>query len=238
MADSAAAHPAPGRQNTTFPSNGGQAHGYLALPPGGTGPGLVVVQEWWGLTSHIATMVDRFAAEGFVALAPDLYGGATTHDRAEAADLLARTPVEQAVRDLRGAVDFLLGHPALVGDAVAAVGFCMGGGFALRLAALEGDRVAAVVPFYGLPREPGYDYRGLTAHVLGHFGEHDRTLPLSTVDEAAVLIGEATDRRPEIHFYPAGHAFMNDENQPGGYDPLQARIAWRRTLSFLRGHLG
>ncbi|WP_035845196.1 dienelactone hydrolase family protein [Kitasatospora azatica] len=225
-------------QNVTFPSNGGQAHGYLALPPQGRGPGLVVVQEWWGLTTHMTSMVDRFAAEGFLALAPDLYGGATTHDRVEAAELLAKLPAERAVRDLRGAVDFLLEHPAVAGDAVAVVGFCMGGGFAMRLAALEGDRVAAVVPFYGLPREPDYDYRGLTAHVLGHFAERDHGLPLKTVDEAAILIGEATDRRPEIHFYPAGHAFMNDENPAGNYDQLQAAIAWRRTLSFLRGHLG
>lgn len=232
------ADPAAPRQNVTFPSNGAQAHGYLALPPAGTGPGLVVVQEWWGLTSHMVSMVDRFAAEGFVTLAPDLYGGTTTHDRAEAAVLLKELPADRAVRDLRGAVDFLLGHEALVGDAVAVVGFCMGGGFAMRLAALEGDRVAAAVPFYGLPREPDYDYRGLTAHVLGHFGELDHGLPAATVDEAAIRIGEATDRRPEIHFYPAGHAFMNDENLIGTYDPLQAGIAWRRTLSFLRGHLG
>lgn len=109
------AEPPSGAQNTTFPSNGGQAHGYLALPPEGRGPGLVVVQEWWGLTTHMTSMVDRFAAEGFVTLAPDLYGGATTHDREEAARLLQELPAGRAVRDLRGAVDFLLGHPALLG---------------------------------------------------------------------------------------------------------------------------
>jgi len=226
------------RQNVTFPSNGRTAHGYLALPPTGTGPGLVVVQEWWGLTSHVASLVDRFAAEGFVALAPDLYGGTTTHDKAEAARLLREMPAERAAQDLRGAVDFLLERPQVAGDSVGVVGFCMGGGLALVLAAQEGDRVAAVVPFYGLPKHPGFDYRGLTAHVLGHFGEHDRSNPAAAVDEAAIRIGEATDRRPEIHFYPAGHAFMNDENPLGTYDALQARIAWQRTLSFLRGHLG
>ena len=67
-------------QNVTFPSNGGTAHGYLAVPESGSGPGLVVIQEWWGLTTHIKDVTDRFAAEGFVALAPDLYGGTTTHD--------------------------------------------------------------------------------------------------------------------------------------------------------------
>ncbi|GAA4841274.1 dienelactone hydrolase family protein [Kitasatospora terrestris] len=226
------------RQNVTFPSNGQTAHGYLALPPKGLGPGVLVVQEWWGLTRHIADLTDRLAAEGFVALAPDLYGGTTTHDPAEASKLKAELPAERAARDLAGAVDFLLDHPQTVGDAIGATGFCMGGGLALRLAAQQGDRIAAVVPFYGLPDDPDFDYRGLTAHVLGHFGEDDASLPAATVDEAAIRIGEATDRRPEIHFYPAGHAFMNDEKQPSTYDPLQADTAWRRTLAFLWAHLG
>ncbi|MEV7023167.1 alpha/beta fold hydrolase [Kitasatospora sp. NPDC093558] len=226
------------RQNVTFPSNGRTAHGYLARPPQGVGPGLVVVQEWWGLTSHIADMADRFATEGFTVLAPDLFGGATTHDSAEAARLRRELPVERAVTDLAGAVDHLLALDGVVGDAVGVVGFCMGGGFALLLAARAGDKVAAAVPFYGLPPDPDFDYRGLTAHVLGHFGEHDRSIPVTAVDEAATRIGEATDIRPEIHFYPAGHAFMNDENLIGTYDALQARTAWRRTLTFLRGHLG
>ncbi|MER8187806.1 dienelactone hydrolase family protein [Kitasatospora sp. NPDC094015] len=226
------------RQNVTFPSNGHTAHGYLALPPQGVGPGVLVVQEWWGLTSHIAELVDRFAAAGFVALAPDLYGGEVAHDREEAARMRAELPAAQAAEDLRGAVDLLLGHPGVVGDAVGVAGFCFGGGLALVLAAQEGDRVAAVVPFYGLPDDPDFDYRGLTAHVLGHYAELDRSYPPAAVDEAAIRIGEATDRRPEIHFYPAGHAFMNDENPGGAYDPLQARIAWQRTLSFLWGHLG
>ncbi|MFJ3220830.1 dienelactone hydrolase family protein [Kitasatospora sp. NPDC086801] len=226
------------QQNVAFPSNGRTAHGYLARPPRGLGPGLVVVQEWWGLTSHVATMADRFAAEGFTVLAPDLFGGATTHDRTEAARLTRELPVERAVEDLSGAVDHLLALDGVVGDAVGVVGFCMGGGFALLLAAREGDRVAAVVPFYGLPPDPDFDYRGLTAHVLGHFGELDGSIPMAVVDEAAIRIGEATDVRPEIHFYPAGHAFMNDENPLGTYDPFQAATAWRRTLTFLRGHLG
>ncbi|MFJ1708140.1 dienelactone hydrolase family protein [Kitasatospora sp. NPDC088346] len=226
------------RQNVTFPGNGGPAHGYLALPSQGVGPAVLVVQEWWGLTSHIADLVDRFAEAGFVALAPDLYGGAVAHDREEAARMKAELPAERAARELRGAVDFLLDHPGVVGDAIGVVGLCMGGGLALVLAAREGDRVAAVVPFYGLPDDDGFDYRGLTAHVLGHYAEQDRSYPPAAVDEAAIRIGEATDRRPEIHFYPAGHAFMNDENPRGTYDALQARIAWQRTLTFLWGHLG
>src|SRR3954467_13550858 len=117
------------RQNVSFPSNGGEAHGYLATPSGGSGPGVIVIQEWWGLTDHIASIADRLAAEGFVALAPDLFGGKTTHDADEATELLMSLPVEQASKDLSGAVDFLLGHEAVTSQTVGAIGFCMGGGF-------------------------------------------------------------------------------------------------------------
>src|SRR5215469_12434907 len=147
------------RQNVAFQSNGGQAHGYLALPPSGRGPALVVIQEWWGLTEHIADVTDRFAAEGFVALAPDLYGGPTTHDASEAAELMQKLPVDQAVRDLAGAVDFLLGRDDVLGDRVGAVGFCMGGAFVLMLAAQEGGKIAAAVPFYPVGQMPD-DYAG------------------------------------------------------------------------------
>src|SRR5580658_3197917 len=136
------------RQNVAFASNGGQAHGYLALPPSGRGPGLVVIQEWWGLTSHIADVTDRFAAEGFVALAPDLYGGATTHDAGEATRLMQELPVGRAARDLRGAVDYLLARDAVMGGTVGAVGFCMGGAFVLQLGIQVGDRIAPSVTFY------------------------------------------------------------------------------------------
>ncbi len=160
-------------QNVTFPSNGGTAHGYLALPEAGRGPGLVVIQEWWGLTGHITDVTDRFAAEGFVALAPDLFGGATTHDSDEAGRLMSELPVDGAAQDLAGAVDFLLGHDAVTSSRVGAVGFCMGGGFVLVLAAQQGDRIGAAVPFYGVLKEDYPDLSGLTAPVLGHFGEQD-----------------------------------------------------------------
>src|SRR5689334_13838695 len=120
-------------QNVSFPSNGHTAHGYLATPAGGSGPGVIVIQEWWGLTDHIASIADRLAAEGFVALAPDLYGGKTTHDADEAGTLMMALPVDQAARDLGGAVDYLLGLDACTSEGVGAIGFCMGGGFVLGL---------------------------------------------------------------------------------------------------------
>jgi carboxymethylenebutenolidase len=223
-------------QNVTFPSNGGEAHGYLALPPGGTGPGLIVIQEWWGLTTHMADMTNRFATAGFVALAPDLYGGKTTHDAEEASGLMQALPADRAARDLGGAVDFLLGHEAVTGDKVGAVGFCMGGGFVLSLAAQDA-RVAAAAPFYGLPSDSP-DFGAMKAAVLGQYGAEDAFVPKEAVDQTMAAIATATGTAPEVHFYPAGHAFLNDENLLGTYDAEQAKIAWERAVEFLHAHLG
>ncbi|HUG86028.1 MAG TPA: dienelactone hydrolase family protein, partial [Euzebya sp.] len=137
-------------QNVQFPSNGHTAHGYLARPDSGSGPGLVIIQEWWGLTDHIADVCDRFAQQGYVALAPDLFGGHTTHDADEAGDMMAKLPEADAARDLGGAVDYLLAHDSVTGDSVGTVGFCMGGGLVIQLAAQQGDRIAAAVPYYGV----------------------------------------------------------------------------------------
>jgi carboxymethylenebutenolidase len=221
-------------QNVTFPSNGTSAHGYLALPAAGSGPGLIVIQEWWGLTSHIKDVTDRFAAEGFVALAPDLYGGATTHDGDEAGRLMSELPVGGAARDLGGAVDYLLGLESVTSSTVGAVGFCMGGGFVLVLAAQEGARIGAAVPFYGVLKEDYPDLSGLSAPVQGHFGEQD---DFTTPDAARALaerIAAESGVTPEFHYYPAGHAFFNDENLLGTYDEEQADLAWQRTVAFLR----
>jgi carboxymethylenebutenolidase len=220
------------RQNVAFASNGSPAHGYLKLPPSGTGPGLVVIQEWWGLTSHIATLVDRFAAEGFVALAPDLYGGPTTHDADEAGRLMSELPVDRATRDLAGAVDYLLARDDVTGDQIGVVGFCMGGAFVLNLAVQEGGKVAAAVAFYPVGPLPE-DFSGLQAAVLAIFGEEDAFLPIETADDLAARIAAGTGRQPEIERYPAGHAFVNDENLLGTYDPGLARQAWDRAVAFL-----
>jgi carboxymethylenebutenolidase len=224
-------------QNVSFGSHGATAYGYLAVPEGGSGPGVVVIQEWWGLTSHIADMANRLAAEGFVALAPDLYGGATTHDAEEAGRLMQDLPVDRAARDLGGAVDYLLGHDAVTSSAIGAIGFCMGGGFVLVLAAQQGDKIGAAVPFYALLGEPYPSFENLSAPVLGHFGEHDEWLSTDQVRELAASIERQTGKRPDFRFYPAGHAFVNDENLIGTYDPVQAAVAWDATVRFLRERL-
>ena len=225
-------------QNTTFASNGGQAHGYLALPPSGSGPGVIVIQEWWGLTDHIVDVTDRLAGEGFVALAPDLFGGRTAHDSDEAGELMSQLPVAKAAQDLSGAVDFLLGHEAVTSSKVGAVGFCMGGGFVLMLAAQQGDRVGAAVPFYGVGSGVPTDYSGLRAAVQGHYGEQDQMYAASTARELEQQIREESGADVEFFFYPAGHAFHNEENLLGTYDPDSARLAWERTVRFLKERLG
>ena len=225
------------RQNTTFPSGGSTAHGYLALPDGGSGPGVVVIQEWWGLTDHIADVCDRLAGEGFVALAPDLFGGRTAHDADEAGQLMTELPVDQAARDLGGAVDLLLGHDAVTSSKVGAVGFCMGGGFVLLLAAQQGDKVGAAVPFYGVGPAVPDSYAGLTAAVQGHYGESDDFYPIGDARRQEEQIRAESGAQVEFHTYPAGHAFHNDTNKLGTYDAEQAQLAWSRTVDFLRSTL-
>ncbi len=193
--------PSESRQNTTFPSSSGTAHGYLALPPSGRGPGVIVIREWWGL-DHIAGVCDRLAGEGFVALAPDLDGGTTSTTPRRPGGLMMELPVEQAAADLGPSRRLLLGHEAVTSTTVGAVGFCMGGGFVLLLAAQQ----AAAVPSYGVGPAVPDTFKGLTAAVLGHYGERDDFYP---ADQAARRSSRsARSRGAEVtHYYDAGHAF-------------------------------
>jgi carboxymethylenebutenolidase len=225
------------RQNVTFPSNGNEAHGYLATPPSGSGPGLVVIQEWWGLDEHMADIVDRFAAEGFVALAPDLFGGTVAHDSDEAGRLLQELPVDRAARDLAGAVDFLLENDSVTSSTVGTVGYCMGGGFVLLLAANEGDKIGAAVPFYGVGPGVPDTYRSVTAPIQGHYGEQDEMYPVAEARKQEEQIREESQGSVEFFYYPAGHAFHNDKDKLGTYDKESAELAWNRALEFLRANV-
>jgi carboxymethylenebutenolidase len=225
-------------QNVTFASNGHEAHGYLALPPSGTGPGVIVIQEWWGLTDHIAGIADRLAAEGFVALAPDLYGGRVAHDGDEAGQMMSELPEDRAARDLAGAVDFLLTHDAVTSKAVGAIGFCMGGGFVLSLAAQQGARVSAAVPFYGVGPGVPSSFSGVRGAVQGHYGEQDAFYPADAARAQAKQIHDESGAEVEFFYYPAGHAFHNDENLLGTYDADSAALAWSRAVAFLHAHVG
>jgi carboxymethylenebutenolidase len=226
---------APAHQNVTFPSAGGTAHGYLALPPTGRGPGVIVIQEWWGLTDHIANVADRLAAQGFVTLAPDLYGGNVAHDSDEALRMMKALPVSHGVELLSGAVDHLLGMPEITSDTVGSVGFCMGGGFVLYQAAAD-PRVSAAVPFYGVIQGDLPDFSGLKAQILGHYGERDTSIPKERLAELSEAVQEA-GIVPYLRMYPAGHAFFND-GRPDTYAPGPALQAWESTVEFLHEQLG
>ena len=223
-----------------FPANGTAAGGYLAVPDGGRGPGVVVLQEWWGLVPQIKGVCDRLASEGFVALAPDLYHGEmaehTEMDRA--GELMTSLPPDRAARDMSAAIDHLLSLDATSGNTVGVIGFCMGGMLTLVSAAQEGDRVAAAVPFYGAPLGDGApDWSGLTAAVEGHLAENDDFFPPEAINALGAELREA-GRDVVFHVYEGtGHGFANEENPLGTWDEAAAATAWARTLAFLGAHL-
>ncbi len=225
------------RQNVTFASNGEQAHGYLAVPSSGKGPGVIVIQEWWGLDDHIADVADRLAGEGFVALAPDLYGGKVAHDSDEAGELMQQLPADRAARNLSGAVDYLLGHEAVTSSKVGAIGFCMGGGFVLQLANQQGDKIGAAVPFYGVGPGVPDGYAGITAPLQGHYAEQDAFYPVDQAHELEQQLTKETKSSVEFFYYPAGHAFHNDKDKLGTFDADSAKQAWGRAVEFLHTHL-
>jgi carboxymethylenebutenolidase len=221
-----------------FHSNGSTAGGYLAVPASGPGPGVIVIQEWWGLVDHIKDVCDRFAAAGFVALAPDLYHGqrVAPGEPDEAGKAMMALKMDQAARDMSGAVDELLRRSS--GAKVGVIGFCMGGGLALVLATQRPDAVAAVVPCYGIIPWPDAqpDYSAMSAAVLGHYAEKD---DFFTPEAANTLAEQLHDmgKSVEIIVYPdADHAFFND-TRPEVYDEEAAGRLWDRTLEFFSEHL-
>ncbi len=224
-----------------FPADAGTGRGYLAPAVGGAGLGVVVIQEWWGLDRHIKDVCDRFAAEGITALAPDLYDGKTVPLREvdEASRSAMALDTARAARDLSGAVDFLLAHQAVRGHTVGVVGFCIGGGLALWLATLRPDAVAAVVPFYGLTPwdEAQPDYSLLEGAVEGHYAEDDDMAGPPAVQKLVDTLTEL-GKDVQVFLYPGTrHAFFNDTRSEV-YDDDAARLAWVRTLEFLRAKLG
>jgi carboxymethylenebutenolidase len=216
-----------------FPSNGGMTHGYLATPAQGKGPGVLVLQEWWGLVGHIKKVCDRFAGEGFSALAPDLYHGKATTEPDEAGKLLMALNIGQAEKDLRGASTFLAQHSSTA--KIGAVGFCMGGQLALFAATLDRN-VGGCVNFYGIHPNVKPDYAKLSGPVLGLFAEKDQFVNPSVARRVDVEI-KAAGKQSEIHIYPGvDHAFFNDE-RADVYNKAAAEDAWKRTLGHFRAHL-
>lgn len=224
-----------------FASNGISARGHLARPDSGSGPGVVVVQEWWGLDPGIKHMADRLAENGFVALAPDLYHGELAeHDEMDrAGELMQQLPPDRATRDMSGAVDYLLGLDEVIGDGIGVVGFCMGGMLSLLLTAARGDAIKAAVPFYGFPSGDGEpDWSGLTAKVRGHMAEND---DFFGPDAARELEAKLKDAGKDVVFQiheGTGHAFMAEHNALGNYDAELAEKLWPEFTQFLHQELG
>lgn len=220
-----------------FPSNGSKGEGYLAVPESGSGPGVVVVQEWWGLVDHIKDVCDRFADAGFVALAPDLYHGTKVSEPDEATKEMMALRLDEAAKDMSGAVDAVRERSQASG--VAVVGFCMGGGLALVLAAQRNDAVKAVVPFYGAIPWEGVqpDYSAIKGALLGHYAEKDEWASPEVAHRLEQQLREGGNEDVTVHVYPGtDHAFFND-TRPEVYAPEAARLAWQRTLDFLGSRL-
>lgn len=217
-----------------FPANGSTAKGYLA-EPAEEGPGVVVLQEWWGVDEHIRDVCDRFASEGFVALAPDLFHGETTDQPSEAEQKMMALDMDDAVKEMRGAVQHVAQHEKCNGN-VGVVGFCLGGGLAAHAAAASDDVGATVIFYYVMPHGKP-DFSQIDGPVLGHFGTGDDFI---SVDDANALEEEirSAGNEVEFHYYDgAGHAFFNDTDRLGTHDPEHARNAWERTIDFFKRHL-
>jgi carboxymethylenebutenolidase len=220
-------------QMVKFPANGGTTDGYLATPASGKGPGILVIQEWWGLVGHIKSVADRFAAEGFTALAPDMYHGKTADEPDAAGKLFMALNIGQAEKDLKGAATYLAQHSST--PKLGVIGFCMGGQLALFAATLN-PNIGATVDFYGVHPNVKPDYSKLSGPVLGIFAEKDAFVTPETAKQVDAEIRKA-GKQSEIHIYPGvDHAFFNDENK-GAYNKPAADDAWRRVLAFFRGNL-
>ena len=228
-------------ETVTFPSNGSDASGYLTLPESGRGPGVIVVQEWWGLDSGIKEMADRLATAGFVALAPDLYrGGLAGHTEMDKAGaLMTSLPPDRAARDMSGAVDYLAGLEATTGDGIGVMGFCMGGLLTFVLAALRPDKIKAAVPFYGFPQgDDQPDYSKIEASIQGHMAENDDFFRPAAARELETRLREM-GKDVTLTVHPgSGHAFMAPHNAMGTQDLELSDRIWPQATSFLHEHLG
>ncbi len=219
-----------------FSINAHTAPGYLAQPVDGeVHPGVVVIQEWWGLVPHIEDVTERFAREGFVALAPDLYHGQATDEPDEARKLAMALDAQRAVQEIAAAARHLKKLQNVAPQKVGVVGWCMGGGLSLSAAAHHGDLIGAAVAFYGRPLTAG-DTAKLAVPVLGLYAEHDHGIPVEAV-RAFDAEMEQQQVPHEVHIYPGtSHAFFND-TRPQIYAAAAAQDAWQKTLAWFEKYL-
>jgi carboxymethylenebutenolidase len=227
----------------TIPSGDEEVKGFLAEPDGkGPFPAVVVIQEWWGLNDWIKENAKRFAEQGYVALAPDLYRGKVTDNPQVAGQLLKGLPADRALRDLKGAVSLLAGRDNVNKEKIGAIGWCMGGGFALQLG-LNDDRVQALVMCYGRVVTDPEKLKPLHAAVLGIFGEEDKGIPPDMVRQFEAALKQEGKNVERIHIFSgAGHGFMRPFNGPDKKNPASneeaAKEAWKEIDAFFHKTLG
>jgi carboxymethylenebutenolidase len=223
-------------ETVSFPSGAETATGYLAVPDSpGRHPALVVIQEWWGLNDWVKEQAHKFAAQGFVALAPDLYRGKVATDPATAHELSRGMPQDRAVADLKGAFAYLAARADVDPSKIGSVGWCMGGGLSLQLAVHE-PRLAACVVNYGAMPTDAEDIRKIQAPILGNFGADDRGISPDAVqafEEAMKAAGKSIDAKI---YEGAGHAFENPNNK-SGYRAEAAADTWKRMVEFFNAKL-
>lgn len=219
-----------------FKANGRTATGYLARPTVPHGHGVLVIQEYWGLVDHIKDLADRFAAEGFFALAPDLYHGDKAKSPDDAGKLMMALNIDETAKDLRGAADALIAVEGVSPKQVGIVGFCMGGQLALYGACEFPERIAAAVDFYGIHPKVKLRIDNLGGPVLAHFALKDKSTPEDRARDLVRQIDQA-GKHVEAYFYDADHAFFND-TRPTVYSRADARDAWKRTIEFFNRSLG
>jgi carboxymethylenebutenolidase len=206
--------------------------GYLASPKAGAGAhGFVCIQEWWGLNEQIKKTADRLAEAGYRALVPDLYRGKIARASDEASHMMANLNLSDAAeQDIRGAVQYLKQSS----KKVAVGGFCMGGVVTI-LAALRVPEMDAGACFYGLPDLPAAEIKKIKVPLVCHFANKDGWITPDKVNDFTATLSQSKSRF-EIYRYDADHAFMN-ETRPQVYDPASAKLAWDRTLKFLKNTL-
>ncbi len=219
-----------------FATDRGPMPGFLALPQGAEPfPAVIVVQEWWGLDGHIKDVAQRFAREGFAALAPDLYRGEVAREPDEAQKLMMALDMNRASGELTSAAEFLASRPFLGERGIGAIGFCMGGGLALTLAC-DSPRVRAAAPFYGVNPSPADKLQNLRGPVLAVYAEHDDWVTPAVRQELRSRL-EGYGKQFEIVEYPGTqHAFFND-TRTGIHNAAAAADAWGRVLTLFRDNL-
>jgi carboxymethylenebutenolidase len=217
-------------EHVEFPSNSHSCRGYVA----GKGPGVVVIQEWWGLVPHIEDIVDRFAGEGFSAIAPDLYHGATASSPDEAGRMLMELDADRAEKEIAAAGAYLLNRPECTSKKYGVVGFCMGGALA-QYAATKESNAGAAVSFYGGFKKVASDWKNLSAPILLIYAEEDQGVRAEQGRALAKQLEEMGKDVQVIAYPNVNHAFFNDTGR--NYNAAAAADAWKRTIEFFRANV-